>query len=581
MHRYMLLFFYPLTVLANSPEIVVRPRLQYNVLSLNREMTTISTPAALDNLPTTYVSNTSPGQETAPMIQGLPATQTTVVLDDITLNTPLSGTADLSPMLSGSTKGQLFPLGALDVPGASTGSVLTLSSMQLQEGQTLSWHVEGGAPTQLYHSFQLGEKNPTSSYLMMMENFMANGFPRRGKAPKFGANNPCTKNSFSLTGHTILGKKWVLDGRVRHVISQLSTQLDANISDAPQDEVTGILDIGRFKLSQINSTYQQSFVLGGFIQDAKYAHINLVPTIHRYDRLESHYNLFTSLWANTETNIALRVSRETLARKKNYKYNAHILHMAKVHQDFQIKGCLDVIHQNRFSLRIRSGMEVTYNMGPDMSFMIAYKNGVRYPTLYDLFGMGNLRGNKKLQPETSHTVRAVLAYTTSSVLFNISPFATEIQNMIVGVQTRKNQYQRQNHHMSVWGSTVMAEWRMSQGSIRAEYSLAAVRPAIGQPKIYPKHKATLIGIWVPNAHISWRNALVWVGSRQGKKFEGDREKVLTLTPYTLLSSHVQYSVDSQISWYMRLDNLLNTQYENIPDWATRGRSVYVGFRMRF
>lgn len=582
MYKYIPLFFCAFSAAAQIPHITIQPLAQATKISLNKSTPTIRTESAINNLATAFVPNSSPGQPAEIMVQGLPANQTTVMIDDITVNTPLSGGFDISPLLNVSTEGQLFYANNIDIAGGHTGALLDLQTTQPKKDETIMWTGEVGTPTQIYNAFQVGHKTDASGFLIMMENFATTGIPQRLNKPRFGEKKTYTTNTFAFTGHKALSHNWIIDGRFRHISQNLDTHLGADLLTPRQDHIDGTLDLGRLKLSHIiDCTTQQSFILGGVVQNTQYTYNETPPINHRYQRVEAKYDLRTSFQNNTKSHINLEITQAQLGKNKAYISTGHFFHEINGIKNWVFSGALDIIYHYNFTPKTRFGLTTKYIITDNSTLTFTYKNGVRYPTLYDLFGMGNLKGNKKLESETSHIASVCLTYQHQGITFALTPFAMEIDNMIFGVRIDPKTYQRQNLHMSLFGIDTHIKWKINKFLCKLSYAITQAKKPKGQPNIYPKHKITLHTSWSIAETITWQNTLVFVGKRKGVAFSLAQRKIMPLKSYILLSSHLKYDISNNINLYIRGENLLNTHYENMPGWATRGRSIYAGFRMRF
>jgi vitamin B12 transporter len=52
-----------------------------------------------------------------------------------------------------------------------------------------------------------------------------------------------------------------------------------------------------------------------------------------------------------------------------------------------------------------------------------------------------------------------------------------------------------------------------------------------------------------------------------------------LDPFTLLNGIISWEILSNLQLYLRIENILNQQYELIKGYGTPGFSFYVGFKI--
>lgn len=67
----------------------------------------------------------------------------------------------------------------------------------------------------------------------------------------------------------------------------------------------------------------------------------------------------------------------------------------------------------------------------------------------------------------------------------------------------------------------------------------------------------------------------------GTKFDNDFSTFPTtrviLSEYTLVNLRTSYQILDYLKLFGRIENLFNTEYENILNYGTLGRSIYLGF----
>jgi len=70
-----------------------------------------------------------------------------------------------------------------------------------------------------------------------------------------------------------------------------------------------------------------------------------------------------------------------------------------------------------------------------------------------------------------------------------------------------------------------------------------------------------------------------VGSREDKDYSTGIPERVKLNPYTLVNLAASYQLVSYLSLYGRVENLLNTEYEEVLYYGTPGLSLYGGLRL--
>jgi vitamin B12 transporter len=97
----------------------------------------------------------------------------------------------------------------------------------------------------------------------------------------------------------------------------------------------------------------------------------------------------------------------------------------------------------------------------------------------------------------------------------------------------------------------------------------------------PKHKFTARLDWGflerANIHLS----LIYMGEREDLYWLDWTPTPVTLESYTLINAAAFYDLLDSLQIFLRLDNILDTDYETIKGYGTPGFSVFGGLRARF
>ncbi len=75
--------------------------------------------------------------------------------------------------------------------------------------------------------------------------------------------------------------------------------------------------------------------------------------------------------------------------------------------------------------------------------------------------------------------------------------------------------------------------------------------------------------------------LIYIGEREDEFWSGTAPERVTLAGYTLLNAALGYDIFSYVDVFIRADNLLDQQYEEVKGYGTPGFSIYGGFRLKY
>jgi vitamin B12 transporter len=97
----------------------------------------------------------------------------------------------------------------------------------------------------------------------------------------------------------------------------------------------------------------------------------------------------------------------------------------------------------------------------------------------------------------------------------------------------------------------------------------------------PENKIDLIIYYTLSDKINTTVEIISIGKRRDKIFAYLVPESINLPPYGVINLSASYALFSSIDIYGRIDNLLNTYYEEIYGYGTAGLSGYIGFRLNF
>ena len=67
----------------------------------------------------------------------------------------------------------------------------------------------------------------------------------------------------------------------------------------------------------------------------------------------------------------------------------------------------------------------------------------------------------------------------------------------------------------------------------------------------------------------------------GYKDEDDNGVVFDMPNYTVINTNLNYEISSNLEGYVRVQNLMGSDYETIIDFNTGGRQIFAGVRATF
>jgi vitamin B12 transporter len=96
----------------------------------------------------------------------------------------------------------------------------------------------------------------------------------------------------------------------------------------------------------------------------------------------------------------------------------------------------------------------------------------------------------------------------------------------------------------------------------------------------PRHSANLVATG-RHGRFSWGASGAWVGSRADVDFDSFPAQRVRLDDYLLASLRVGWEIVDGVEAFARAENVLDERYQDAVGYATAGRTVHAGLRLRF
>jgi len=223
---------------------------------------------------------------------------------------------------------------------------------------------------------------------------------------------------------------------------------------------------------------------------------------------------------------------------------------------------------------------------PSWSLHAAYGEGIAQPSFYDLFGFfpNFYVGNPNLTSESGNSLEAGVRWSHGGTTIGVTAFRARLKDEIVLVfspvttsinaltSSRRRGFEIEGHHRFNEHFSLMANYSLldadqpDSGGI----PLREVRRA--------KHNANLVatGKW---GRVNLATSIAYVGKRIDTDEEFPFGRV-TLGSYVLASLTVGYDLGHGVEAYTRVENAFDADYEDQFRYATPGRTVHAGLRLR-
>lgn len=227
-----------------------------------------------------------------------------------------------------------------------------------------------------------------------------------------------------------------------------------------------------------------------------------------------------------------------------------------------------------------------------LSLHSSWGEGIANPTFFELFGFtpNTFQGNPKLKPEESKSwdlgVSGNLA--KDKVYFDLTYFSADLSNEITTVfdmATFKSSPENQAGKSKRRGLEISLEAQLGELlSLSAHGNILRSRDPDGREEVRRPEKSGSISanVATPNNLGRMSLQLIYNGESQDNEFIystiTDRA---TLKAYSLVNLSLSYDVQPNLSLYLRADNLLNEDYQEVYGYQSSVRGLYAGFKATF
>ncbi len=480
------------------------------------------------------------------------------------------------PRLHLSSRGGSY--GTLSGSAGLTGSLEKLnysfwaSTLTSQGFSAASSSLEGNTEADSYKNFSLsartGYKVSDNFDLDISARFIDTKSDIDNYGSAFGddPNNTQTYDSLHLKGQVrglFLKNRWEQKLSISHVHSKRET-------DNPTDEQHPLdSDRSRYKSSLIKLDWQNNVFL----------HKSNTLTFgaeYQREQGESSYHS-ESVWGPSASYFPLIKAD-----------NAGIY----IQDQTRLAGVFFLTAGIRLDSHSRSGSSTTYRLAPaffiqktNTKLKATYGTGFKSPSLYQLYAPANVWGpigNVNLKPEqtTSWDLGIEQNLWDGKLHLGGTYFSSRFENLI--------DYDYTQGYINIAkasskGVEFFLDFAPDENLVfSASYSHTAAKDLRTEKALLrrPKDKVTA------DVNLRFLNkgflviSISYIGVRDDQEWIDWISKRVQMAPFTLINGALSWDILPNIQLFLRMDNILNQQYELIKGYGTAGFSVYGGFKIQ-
>jgi vitamin B12 transporter len=247
----------------------------------------------------------------------------------------------------------------------------------------------------------------------------------------------------------------------------------------------------------------------------------------------------------------------------------------------------------RLDIHSQSGLSTTYRVAPaffiqetNTKLKATYGTGFKTPSLYQLYAPNTVWGpigNENLKPEETASWDAGIEQTLweGKIFFSGTYFSSHFENLI--------DYDYTLGYINIArasskGLEFLVEFSPSENLfLSASYTYTTAKDKNTDEALLrrPRDKFAAELNFRFLAKGNFFLSLIRLGARDDMEWIDWVSARVRMAPFTLLNAAVSYDILSPVQLYLRLDNILDTDYELIKGYGTPRFSAYGGFEIQF
>ncbi|MDB0050864.1 TonB-dependent receptor [Pseudomonadales bacterium] len=246
----------------------------------------------------------------------------------------------------------------------------------------------------------------------------------------------------------------------------------------------------------------------------------------------------------------------------------------------------------RFNNATTARVTFSQNLPQNLRLHSSWGQGIANPTFFELFGFtpNSFTGNPNLQPEESTSWDLGLSGSLLSerVGFDLTYFSADLTNEIetvfdMATFTSSPANQSGNSQRHGWEMSMDAAIN-EQLSVTAHWNFLHSRDPDARVEVRRPEKSGSVSLHYASSNDQGRVSLQVLhnGKNQDSEFIfSTTQDRVTLASYTLVNLTASYDLKPNITLYLRGENLLDDDYQEVFGYQAPGVGVYAGLKARF
>jgi len=531
-----------------------------------------------------FVQNGGMGTTTSLFIQGFDTKYTLVLIDGVKYNNLASadGGAELAHLLISDVERIEVIKGANPIWGADAAAgVVNIVTKKAQKG--FSSHAHAMVGSYNTKSFEAGAKYGRERYDLAVSasRYLTDGFS--AQAPKGKRGDEFERDGYqNTTANLKAGYNVLKNLRVEGEYYAIRGAANYDGYMAPNSVKRSGYDYDMYKAAALFDTDSHHISFQASKAESKRDELDETSpfSVKIFKGDVRNYELkddFKYAWFGTLTagaaveDMDIRYSKYASSEvKKNDTTRAVFVSNTVSHKGLTLTGAARYDDYTSFGAKTTGKVGAKYALNSDVSFFTNYGLAFKTPTLTQMMNPWG-SSNFDLKPEDIKSFDASAAYKNLSFTY----FYNTVQNLI---NWQGSGYQNIDGTSKLQGYELKAKTQIADSLVLSGlYTRLHAVDGSGKELARRAHDSASLNVdWYPNDALHAGVYSSFVGTR----FDTNTKAVQTGN-YALINGVVNYKFDKTISGYLKLENLLDREYQSVDGYATAGRSFYLGLKAAF
>lgn len=544
---------------------------------------------ALNNIAgISFTNNGSFGSSTSMFVRGNDSKRVLVLIDGIRYNdiTGTSGAPYEHLMMNNIEQIEVVKGAQSGIWGAdASAGVINIITKRSQMGTHGSSLIERGSFNTKKYRVNLSHRNEQfyiQGSIFKVDTDGFSSFEAKRTSANYGKRGDelgLEKDGYeNITGNIKLGFNFDDSNKIdiSHTIIDAKNNFDSTSADTlntskTRDNFTGISfqNNNNFATTTINAN-RSTF-------DREYYTYNTNSTKY-YDGEVNEYGIKTNIpYKNDSSFVILGADYKDFEHKNdiNETYDNQALYLTnsnKFNNDNTIvTQSIRVDDYDKFDDKTTGKVGIKHYLTKELDFSANYGTAYNVPTLYNLYSQ---YGNKDINPETTKGFDTQIRYKN----FTIGYFYTKVTDMI-DYDFGTSKYGNLDGETRLKGYELTYKKEvLSNTLLNLNYTHLSAKDASNKNLARRAKRELNFGIDYYGLNKFHFNVN---GSYVGTRYNSVDNAGAQTGRYTIWNSVINYTINKNLSTYMKLDNITNKYYQVVDGYATAERSVFVGLKATF